>query len=160
MALVPRGPGSGFYATLSMTDTQGQSSTLRYAMNAIDFATAQADLPFIIAGVTGVSQSVCTMAQISYVEEEDNFVHPVNADNSQRARITFQLAGKSQKATLDIPAPENGIFQTPSGEGNLSVDILDPEVVAFGALFQSGGKCFISDGDLSQFIIRGKRTVR
>ena len=160
MALAPRGNGSGFFLSVSLTDTQGDVSTLCYELRGADFATAQANASAIVTALAGVTGSTVSSTSLSFVQDEDTFAFPAGADNGVRARLTFQLANSVEKATLDIPAPQNTIFASTLGPNNNIVDILDAGVIAYAQLFQSGGQCFISDGEDSDFILRGKRTTR
>lgn len=160
MALVPRGNGSGYFLSLSLTDTQGDVSTLRFELRGADFATASTNATAVIAGITGVTQSIVSSVAISFVRDEDTFVFPTGADNGVRARMTFQLANSVEKATLDIPAPENNIFTAPFGPNNNVVDLTNAEVIAYAQLFQVGGASYISDGEDSDFVLRGKRTTK
>ena len=160
MALVTRGPASGYYLDVTLIDTQGDASSKRYALDSADAATAATDTTTILTALGNVTDSVIQSYRLSLVYEEDAFAFPVGADNGSRARLTYQLADKSAKATEDIPAPKEAIFSAPSGPNNNVVDTLDPEVIAYVQLFQSGGPCYISDGDKTDFLLRGKRTTR
>jgi len=160
MALVARGNGAGFYLTVSLTDTQGDVSTLRFELRSADYAEAVTATAAIVAAIAGVSQSLITSTAISFVSDEDTFVYPTGADNGVRARMTFQLADSVEKATLDIPAPKIGIFVDPTGPGNNVVDTSDTEVLAYLAVFKVSGNAFISDGEDADLLLRGKRTTR
>ena len=160
MALAPRGNGSGFFLSVSLTDSQDDVSTLRYELRGTDFTEALANKTAILTALAGVSGSVISSTSLSFVEDEASFSYPVNMDNGVRARNTFQLAGSTEKATLDIPAPLVTIFQNTVGSGANQVDITDAGVVAYAQLFQSGGAAFISDGEDSAFILRGRRTTK
>lgn len=160
MPLVVRGNGAGFFLSISLTDTQGDVSTLRYELQSADYATALTDTTAIVNALMAVTGSAVSSTALSFVRDEDTFAFPVGADNGVRARLTFQLANSIEKATLDIPAPQNVIFVSPFGPNNNIVDIADLAVIAYAQLFQTGGKAFISDGELSDFILRGKRTTR
>jgi len=160
MAFVARGNGSGYFASVSLTDTQGDVSTLKFELTSADFTAAQADTATIVAAVNGVTAATISSISISYVRDEDAFAFPVGADNGVRARMTFQLAGSIEKATLDIPSPDEGIWVAASGPNNNIVDTVDAAVVAYVSLFQAGEQAFLSDGEVSDFLLRGKRTTR
>ena len=160
MALSPRGNGSGWFLSVSLTDNQDDVSVLRFSLTSADYASAVTDSAAVIAALDGVTRSTISSTSLSFVQDEDAFAYGAGSDNGVRARLTFQLAGSVEKATLDIPAPEEGIFQAPSGPGNGIVDTLDPAVVAYAQIYQAGNECFISDGELSDFLLRGKRTTR
>lgn len=160
MALVARGAGAGYFLSVTLIDTQGDSSTKRFAMTSADNLTAVADAATILSALNGVTDSVVQSYSLQQIFDEDAFAYPTGADNSVKAVITYQLANKAQKGTEAIPAPSNDIFEQPSGVGNNIVDLVDPAVVAYVSMYQSGGECFLSDGDLSDFAIRGKRSTR
>lgn len=160
MALAARGNGSGFFLTLTMIDTQGDTSTKRFELRGADFAAAQVNATAIIAAIQGVSASVVGSSSLSFVQDEDTFAYPAGADNSVRARITFQLADSVEKATRDIPAPVDAIFVGLSGPTMNVVNIGDPLMATYAQLFQAGGHAFISDGEDSDFTLRGKRTTK
>lgn len=160
MALIPRGAGAGFFLNVSLADTQGDVSIKRYALTSIDFTTALADVPVVLAAIGGVSGSVIQSYSISLVYDEDAFAFPTGADNGVKAVMTYQLANKAQKATEDIPAPLEGVFVAPVGPNNNIVDTTDAGVVAYVQLYQAGGKCFISDGDNTDYLLKGRRTTR
>ena len=160
MALIIRGNGSGFFLSVSLTDTQGDVSTLRYELQSADYATAVTDTTAIVSALSAVTGSVVSSTSMSFVRDEDTFAFPTGADNGVRARLTFQLVNSIEKASLDIPAPQNGIFVSALGPNNNIVDIADTALVTDVQLFQAGGKSFISDGELSDFVLRGKRTTR
>lgn len=160
MALVARGNGSGFFLAVSLTDTQGDVSTLRFELRSADYATALTDTTAIVSAIEGVSGSKVSSTSLSFVRDEDTFTFPTGADNGVRARVTFQLSDSVEKATLDIPAPLNAIFVDPAGPGNNILDLSDTEVLAYLALFKASGNAFISDGEDADFLLRGKRTTR
>lgn len=160
MAFAPRGSGAGFFLHVTLIDTQGDSSLKKYALTSADMATATTDAGAVLAALDGVSDSVVQSYSILQVQDEQAFALPTGADNSVKAVMTYQLANKAQKATEAIPAPSEDIFKGAFGEDNNQVDKLDPLVVAYVSLYQSGGKCFISDGDLTDFMIKGRRSTR
>lgn len=160
MALVARGNGSGFFLDVTLSDTQGDLSSKRYELTAVDFATAQADALTIRGALEGMTDSVIQSYRISQVFDEDAFAFPTGADNGVRARLTYQLADSVDKATEDIPAPAQAIFVSPAGPNNNVIDTLATEVVTYVQIYQAGGQAFISDGERTDFLLRGKRTTR
>jgi len=90
--------------------------------------------------------------------EESAFVYPATGvENQNKARIVSQLVGSTKKATIDIPAPKVGLFNAPTGVNANVVDLLDTEVLAYLAVFQTGGNAFISDGEVLDFGVEGRR---
>jgi len=160
MALAPRGNGSGWFLTVSLTDTQGDVSTLRFELTSATEVAALVDVAAIVAAVEGVTRSVVTSTAMSFIQDEGAFAYPAGADNSVRARMTFQLAGSIEKATLDVPAPDEGIFVSASGPNNNIVDLADAAVIAYAGIFEAASEAYISDGEISDFLLRGKKTTR
>lgn len=160
MAFVTRGSGSGFFLTVTLIDTQGDTSTKRYALSSADMTLALADTAIVLAALNGVTDSAVQSYSISLVYDDDAFALPSGADNSLKAVMTYQLANKAQKAVEAIPAPKNSLFVDEFGEGNNVIDKSDPAVIAYVQMYQSGNQCFLSDGDLSDFLVRGKRSTR
>lgn len=158
MALVVAGAGSGFSLSVTLTDNSGNQSTLTYALTSADYATAQADSATILNALAAVTDATISGYAISIRYYEDAFAYPgAGVENEIRARITGQLVGSTKKATLEIPAPNNDIFLGDSGESNNIVDVTDLTVLAYCALFDTGGYAFISDGEHLDFPIRGRK---
>lgn len=160
MAFIARGNGAGFFMDVTLIDTQGDSSSKRYELTSIDYATALTDSAAIRTALAGVSGSTISTYRIAQVWDEDAFAFPTGADNGVRARMTYQLANSVEKATEDIPAPLEGIFTAPSGPNANVVDTIDAGVVSYVQIYQAGGQAFISDGENTDFLLRGKRTTR
>lgn len=160
MAFQVRGTGAGFYITVSVMDGQGDLSQLRYALQSADYASALTDALAVVAGVDAMTAGQVVTYTISQYRDEDTVTFNANTDVSQRATLTFQIAGGVKKASLQIPAPDPAIFQSPSGPGQNIVDSTSAGIAAFAPLFQAGGECYISDGEVSAFFLRGKRTTR
>lgn len=157
MAFAPRGNGNGFWLTLILSDTQGDTATMLFELQSADFATAVTDKDAILAAISGVSQAIVSSYHLAIVEDEDAFVFPAGADNSIKARVQFQIVDSVKKARRDIPSPQNAIFVAPSGPNNNVVDTTNAQVIAFAQLFQTGNQAFISDGEISEFILGGQR---
>lgn len=157
MAFAPRGNGNGFWLVLTLVDTQGDPSTMEFELSSADFATAVTDKDAILAAISGVSQSIVASYHLKLIEDEDAFVFPVGADNSIKARLSFQILDSVDKARRDIPSPQNAIFVAPTGPNNNVVDTTNAAVIAFAQLFQTGGEAFLSDGEISEFLLGGQR---
>lgn len=159
MALVPAGPGSGWYLSVSLTDNDGSVSTLEYELRAIDITEAQAAVVIILTALAGVSGSVISAYNLSLRYWEDAFAYPGSGiRNEVKARVVGQLTGSTKKATFDIPAPVDGIFNGTSGEAANIVNVSAPALVSYAAIFKTATNvAFISDGEDLDFTIRGRR---
>ena len=158
MALVPKGNGSGFYLSVTLTDNGNNDSTLDYELRAADYAAALTAKTAILAALAGVSGSEIKSTILSYRDEEDAFAFPASGvENETKARIVYQLDGSTKKGNYDIPAPVAGIFQTPAGDGANVVDILVTALIAYNDIFEAAGQAFISDGEDMGFMLKGRR---
>lgn len=157
MAFAPRGAGSGFWLTTILTDTQGDTATMLWELQGADFAAALVSKDAVLSALSATSGAIVSSYHLSLVEDEDAFVFPTGADNSIKARIQFQIVDSVKKARRDIPSPLNGLFVAPSGPNNNVVDTLDAGLIEFAELFQTGGSAFISDGEISEFVLGGQR---
>ncbi len=158
MALVPVGNGSGYWLTVSLTDNGGDISTLSYELQSADMATAITDTSAILAAIALNSDSVVSGYNLGIRYTEDAFVYPVSGvENQNKARIVVQLTTGTEKARIDIPAPKPSIFNATSGKEANVVDIGGAAVTAYIALFEAGAEAFISDGEIADFPVEGRR---
>jgi len=158
MALVNRGIGSGFVATLTLTDLQGDSYNKRYDLRSATYAAAVTDTDLIIAGLGPVTRSVLTSVAISQVRDEDtNFLPATESDKSIYALVSYKLAGRVKKESLEIPDPDPLIFVSPSGPSANQVNVSNADVIAYTDLFKATGVAFISDGEDLDIILSGRR---
>ena len=160
MAFVPKGNGSGFFLTVGVTDTQGDVSVLEYELRAADYAAAVTASNAILTKLKAVTISVPSSYSISYRAEENAFLFPEGADNSIKARLVVTLGTTTEKATIDIPAPEQTIFVSNSGEGNNIVDTSDTDLLDYFEIFKNAGSAFISDGEDAGTLQVGRRVAR
>ena len=158
MALV----SDGYELSISLLDTQGDTSTLRYRLRATTAADAATDAGTIITALSAITLSDVISYRLTEVFLEDNFTtFPVGADNDQRVALTVQLAGLGQKkASLEVPAPNPAIFVATSGPGANEADTTDVDLLAYIALFTATGEATISDGEDVLTLLSGKRTAR
>lgn len=160
MALVPVGNGSGFWATVTLIDTQSDRSTLEFELQSADFTEAQTDTDAIVTDLKAVTDASVANVSISYRREEDDFAYPATpCNNSEKARIVVQLVGSTKKAVIDIPSPKAAIFNGTVGVANRTVKLDATPVVNYIQNFQTGNEAFISDGEVSDFAVRGERVT-
>lgn len=159
MALVTMG-ASGWFQTFVFKDTQGDEASMEIELNVLDFAAAQALANLLYAELVVMSNAVIVKSYLAYRLEENAFAYPVGADVSVKARCTWQLANRSEKATRDIPSPANGIFVAANGPDNNIVNSTNQNIIDFTALFAGGG-ALMSDGEEVDGFLNGQRvTVR
>lgn len=160
MAMVIRGNGAGFFMSVTLVDTKNQQSTLEYELQSADFATAQTDAASILAKLALVSDSKALNYAISLRYEEDAFSFPASADNNVRLRLVGQIKDQADKAVFEIPAPKQSLFVASVGENSAIADLADTDLVSYVQTFQTGGESFISDGELLDFTLKGRKVAR
>lgn len=160
MALVTQGAGSGFFLTVTLVDGQGDKSTIEFPLRSADFATASADMATILGVIPNVTNAVIGATSLSLRQYENALAFPAGADNSVKARFSYRITGTNKVGTMEIPAPADAVFTTPTGAGANIVDTGSPELATFTGLFLSGGSAFVSDGEDLQDAIKGVRITR
>jgi hypothetical protein len=158
MALV----SNGFWLVVTLRDNGGNETTKTYQMVAADADTAATDAATVITALNAVTDAVI----VSYFTYErfieDAFAYPgdgVQVENL--ALLDFDLVDHPEKtATVTIPAPNIGIFVASSGSGANVVDTSDAALIAFRDLFRTGGQLLISDGEVAESLVRGRRIHR
>jgi hypothetical protein len=151
----------GFEGTITIMDSGGNTSSLTYKLvEAAVAADALADLQAILALLLAVTNGV--LKSYTFVERfvQDTPIFPtagVHVEN--RATVVAQLADNPLKtATVIIPAPKDGIFQTDTGPGSNIVDLSDADLLAYIDIWQeTGALASISDGE---FITDGVTALR
>ena len=160
MSLVPKGNNSGWYVGFTFMDNQGDKTNRLYETSAVDEAGAEVILNGLYAelGILSQSQIVGTVVKKELVETSPVFV--AGSQNAIRGQLTVQLTGGTKSAGMDIPAPIDGIFQSPSGPGHNVIDTTNASLLQFTAWFGAtgpGNGALISDGETVDEILAGKR---
>jgi hypothetical protein len=149
----------GFFLSVQLVDGGDNTSVLRYEMTAADYTTAVTDTAVILAALQAITDAVVRKYSINHVFGEAAFSFPaatVQVEN--KASITVLLEGNdNKKANLKIPAPVIGIFTNPTGGGSNVVDLSDADLVTYFTMFQTGNECLISDGEVADSMVSGKR---
>lgn len=149
----------GYWMTISLADAGGNISTIEFQMTAPDAATAATDAATILANTQAITDSVVSGYQYGLRFGEDDLaaVLPAGVQNANKASLTFALAAGNKKANRRVPGATIGIFQAPTGQGENLVDPLDPALVTWATMFESGNECLMSDGEVSSGLLGGKR---
>lgn len=149
----------GFFLSVQLVDGGDNTSVLRYELTAADYATAVTDTAIVLAALQAVTDGVVRKYSINHVYGEAAFSFPaatVQVEN--KASITVLLEGNdNKKANIKIPAPVIGIFVDTTGGGSNVVDLSDAALLAYFALFQTGNECLLSDGEVADSMVSGKR---
>lgn len=158
MALVPKGNGSGFWLSVTLVDNGDDKAIKDYELTSADYATALTDTAAVLAAIALTSGSTISGYNLSLRMTEDSFVYPVSGiENQNKARVVVQLTTGTEKATIDIPAALPSLFQAVAGSDANLVDLSSAGWLAYSALFSTGNECFISDGEILNFSVRGRR---
>lgn len=158
MAFVTVGNASGWWLTMTVIDNGGDKATLTYELTAADELAATSAATAIIDAYNGVGQGTVSGYNVGLRFEEALFGYPAsNVENQNKARIVGQLVGSTKKATIDIPAADPAIFAGLSGDNANIVDLGNTEVIAYLGTWQAAGQALISDGEVLDFAIKGKR---
>lgn len=146
-----------FYVTYLMQDNYGRRTRKRYQTESFggvdagaDFLSAIAAAQALQADLSALSEAEVLSFQISYNEQvADAVVGSANVDEG--ATLTVSKVGVSNRATMKVPAPIQGVR---NGDG--TIDVAAVEVTNFIANFQSAGDFLISDGEVVDAVISGK----
>lgn len=148
-----------FELTVSLADNGANVTTKRYRLRSALIADAVTDSGVIIAALDAITESVIVGYRVNDVWHEGSVVYPAaGIENEDKASITVLLTtGGGKKANLKIPAPVIGIFNDSSGAGANVIDTADADLLTYLACFESGGECYISDGEDLDSVQSGKR---
>jgi len=150
---------NGWWLRCSLADNGANITTKRYQLTSATAAEAATDVAAIIAALNAITDAV--MVSYAYGEEfvESAVSYPAaGIENENQASITALLTtGGGKKANFKIPAPVIGIFVAASGSSANVVDISDTDLGTYAALFESGGEAYISDGEILDSLMSGKR---
>ena len=159
MALV----SDGYELNVVLIDNGANTTTKSYALTAADAAEAATQTAQVLAVLANVTDAVVKGYSINerFVESQLN-LPPAAVQIENQAVVVGQIAGNASKfASMYIPAPKAGLFVSASGKSANIVDITDPAVVAYAAIYTATGDvCTISDGENLSVLVSGKRIHR
>lgn len=138
----------GFFASFTLRDTGGNASVITYNLTAATIAAAVTDAATIAGLLAAVTEATIEKYSVGENYVEDAFSYPADASNWNKASMKVALSTAGKYANLTIPAPVDGIFTAASGPGYDVVDASDAALLAYVAIFQSGGQATISDGEV------------
>lgn len=158
MALV----SAGWRLFVTLVDNGNNETTKTYDLTSADAAAAATDVATIIAALNAVTDATIRSRGAYELFVEDAFAFPgegVQIENM--ALLNFTLEDHPEKtATHTIPAPNIGIFVASSGEGANTVDTGDAALITYRDLFRTGGEATISDGEVADTLVGGRRIHR
>lgn len=153
----------GFWFNVSLMDSGANVTTKTYQLQATDATEAATAAAAILAALAGVTSAEITTYQWYEKMVEDNVAYPsTGVQVEDLALLEFTIDGNpTKKATHTIPAPNPSIFTAATGPGANVLDTADTAVQAYEALFvPTTGSAFISDGELADIIVQGRRIHR
>lgn len=138
---------TGWYLHVTLSDTGGNHSVLRYDLTAADAATAATDATAILAALNAVTDAA--IAGYSLGERfEDSAAIYGGGEIENTASVMGRIDNVEVKwANLKIPAPADGIFKAATGPDYNVVDAADTDLQGYLTLFVDGEECYLSDGE-------------
>lgn len=154
---------AGFEIQLSAQDQGGNTVNKTYETDpavVIDLVTAEAARAALQAAWVNVSELVISGMSIKEKFTNDALVLPTgNVEAENKASMTGQLVGTSDKANIKIPAPLITIFNGATGAAANQVDVNDAALLVYTAQYIAGQPFMLSDGQKlsSAVMLVGKR---
>jgi len=144
MALV----ADGFDLVVQLVDTGGNQTTRTYRLDSADAAAAATDSGTIMTALNAVTDAAISGYSINTRFVENALTYPADAEVENNARITAKIVGRpNRSATIEIPAPNVGIFTGTEGPAFNVVDMSDAALLTFLGLFDGSGPVLVSDGE-------------
>jgi hypothetical protein len=146
---------TGFYYSITLVDEDLNETTKEYKLTSADYAAAVVDGALIINKLAGVTEAKIAKTAITQKFNETALVPPVNdMPISEVVSVTTLIDGAgTKKANYDIPMPKDAIMT-----GN-ALTTSNADVIAYHALFQTGGTALISDGEVAGVLQKGVRVT-
>jgi hypothetical protein len=147
MALVTK----GYFLNVTLVDSSGENkATLRYDVVAADFTELATNVATVLSALNAVTDAV--IIGYSFGEkfgENSSFVAAEGVEVENIASVSSRIDAIQEKwATLKIPAPVIGIFETATGTGRNRIDPTDTDLLTYLGLFvTTTGICQLSDNE-------------
>ncbi len=144
--------GSNFGMSVTYIDGGGNTTVREYEMNSgvLTFADADTAATAMLIDLQAITDAAITRYRVFQNNDEASLTLPaVTVQIENRASLSLLLAGAgNKKANLNVPAPKNTIFVSPTpGPQNNVVDVLSTPVANLVARFLVSGEFSISDGE-------------
>jgi hypothetical protein len=146
---------TGFYYSITLVDEDLNETTKEYKLNSADYTAAVLDGAAIITALLNVTEAKIAKTAITQKFNESALVPPTNdMPVSEVVSVTTLIDGAgTKKANYDIPMPKDVIMT-----GN-ALTTSNAAVIAYHALFQTGGVALISDGEVAGVLQKGVRVT-
>lgn len=157
MALV----SEGWFLEVEFEDNGANITRRTYDLVAEDETEASAAVVTVLAAVAGVSDALVKGYRVGEKFGQDSGSFPASGVQIENlALLVTQLETFDKSATYSIPAPKAAIFTASSGAAANIVNIGNAAVIAYHALFGSGGVATLSDGEEAGALQKGRRVHR
>lgn len=150
----------GYELAVTLVGAGVKTSTLRYDLTAADWATATTDAATIIAALNGMTDAVVKKYSLGEKFVEDSLSPPAGVDIADRVILRGYIDGSlEKKCQVMVPgiSATSGILVAQTGENKNVVDITDPLVTTYWALFDNTGEATLSDGESAGTLLGGSR---
>lgn len=145
MALV----ADGYSLVVQFVDSGDNVTTRTYALTSTTPAGAATDALALITDLLAVTTAAIRGYTIGQRFIEDAFSFPLDVEIEDCAEISAYIVGHPGKsASVNIPAPNIGIFVGSTGKNRNIVDTTDAAVQAFLSNFGNTGVATLSDGEI------------
>jgi len=153
----------GFYLSLTLIDAGEKPSIVTLQMTADTYAHAIAAAPSIVTAYQAISKSVIVGFHVLEKWSVDGS-DPTTAVsfNVIKAKITANVDGNPLKnVSIAVVNPVDGVFTGAPGTGGYDVvDVADAALNTYLDFFRAAattGGLFVSDGELIDVVLRGRR---
>lgn len=154
----------GWFLTVSMVDTGGNTTTREYQLVATDDAgdltDVIADVQTIMTALVAATDCVVTKQSLRKDSVEDSVTLPSgNVNVEENAQVSAKIFGTPNKsAVFEIPGPKSTMFLATTGENHNKVNFATGAMPAYVNLFIDGGQAYLSDGEsITPQNIKGRR---
>lgn len=150
-----------FGVIVSYMDNGANVVTREYIMDetVTDYAGAVSAVGDLLTDVIAATDAALPQYRVFQQFDEQALVIPgagVQVENTASLTMLLVAAG-SKKGNINIPAPKQAIFVSPSGPQANDVNTTNAVVTNFTDNFIAAGKFTISDGEKVSRILDGKR---
>jgi hypothetical protein len=158
MALV----SAGWSLSVTLLDNSGNDTTVNYQLRAASATLATTAAGVILTALGAVTGGAIGSYRLTETFVENSISFPTAAFQAEvSASITSLVADEgNKKANYRIPMPIAAVFVSTIGTGANLVNTANAAVLAYHALFASGGQAFLSDGEDAGGLLGGVRVTR
>jgi len=144
---------------VTLADTGDNRTNRTYDLVEAAYADAAADAAALVALLGAITDATIVGYGLKQKFLENAFTLPGNAEVENQAFFAGKVNGDpTDSAILSVPAPSAAIFTSASGPGYNIVDMGNTDVVAWVAIFDTGGTAQLSDGETwDAATVSGKR---